>query len=512
MKNKIFQAIAVIIFIVTVAGAGIGAYLYFQNDFTVHAQSEPKSDEARQTCNFLKNSCMRIYQYYLDYYFTVDYQPESYHATNKNLNNPYQGWYRIYGYALSDSEPVNMETVQTAIASDDNQLVLLEINLRNYASSDISAAGLSQLESVLLAWKDSGKQLILRFLYDWNGKAKETEPKDISFIKRHMTQTAEIVNQHTDCIYLMQGIYVGNCGEMNNSNYMSEETMCELAEYLDSVIDKSIYLSVRTPAHYRAISKSFEPLDEKDAFSASLRARLGLFNDGMLGSISDLGTYGETSIADAKEFTDKGTREEEISFQNTLCHYVPNGGEAVLDNEYNDFSNAVTDLRDMHISYLDCGYDLAVLDKWRKAVYDGDDCFRGMDGYSYIGAHLGYRYAIQSSGCSFDTSHDDTATLSITMENSGFSGSYRIFTSTVTVLREDGSVCDTIPASADNRFWKSGETATFDVPLDIRAYKEGSYQIYYQLSDSALERNILLANDSKPSEYGYLVGSFTIGK
>lgn len=512
MKNKIFQAIAAIIFIVTFIGAATGAYLYYQNHFTVHAQAESKQSAVRQSGNPLVNACMKIYQYYLDYYFTVDYQPESYTTTNKELNNPYQGWYRIYGYALSDSEPVNMETVQTAIASDDNQLVLLEINLRDYASSDISATGLSQLENVLLAWKDSGKQLILRFLYDWNGKAKETEPQNISIIKRHMAQTAKIVNQHADCIYLMQGIYVGNCGEMNNSNYMSEENMCELAEYLDSVIDKSIYLSVRTPAHYRAIGKSFEPLAEKDAFSDSIRARLGLFNDGMLGSASDLGTYGETSIADAKKFTDKGTREEEIDFQNTLCHYVPNGGEVVMDNEYNDFSNAITDLKDMHISYLDCGYDLAVLDKWRTSTYDGNDCFQGTDGYSYIGAHLGCRYAIYASDCSFDTAHDDTATLSVTIENSGFSSSYRKFASTITVLREDGSVCDTIPVDTDNRFWKSGENATFHAPLDIRTYKDGTYHIYYQLSDSALDCNIRLANDSTPSDYGYLVSSFTVGK
>lgn len=442
--------------------------------------------------------------------YTITYQPEEYVSSNQPLNNPYRGWYHIYGYALSDSEPLNLTQIQETIAKDSNQLVLLEINLRNYAASDISSGGLSQLESILLAWEDAGRQLILRFLYDWNGKAKETEPQDISIIKRHMAQTGEIVNRFANCVFLMQGIYVGNCGEMNNSNYMSLENMRELAAHLDSVIDPAIYLSVRTPEHYRIVSNSSEPLSAADAFSGKISARTGLFNDGMLGSESDLGTYGEQPFAIAEDFTGKGTRAEEIAFQNTLCNYVPNGGEVVLDNEYNDFSNAVTDLRDMHVSYLDCGYDLAVLDKWRNSFYNGQDCFDGADGYSYIGEHLGYRYAIRSSSCSFDTFRDAKATLSVTMENSGFSVTYRPFLSMLTILGEDGRVCDTIPVRTDARFWKSGEDTTWSVPLDIRSYQNGTYRIYYRLYDPKTRKNIRLANDIPASNHGYFIGSFTV--
>lgn len=443
-------------------------------------------------------------------YYTISYQPGIYGSSNRQLSNPYQGWYRIYGYALSDSEPLNMDNIHQTAAKDTNELALLEINLRNYPDGELSAVSLSQLESLLLTWKNSGHQLIIRFLYDWNGKAKETEPKNISIIKRHMEQTAEIVNQHTDCIYLMQGIFVGNCGEMNNSNYMSLENMYELATYLDSVIDPAIYLSVRTPEHYRIISQSAEPLSAADAFSGKIVARTGLFNDGMLGSVSDLGTYGENPFTPSKDFSGKGTRDEEIAFQDTLCNYVPNGGEVVLNNAYNDFPNSVTDLKAMHVSYLDCGYDLAVLDKWRSSTYNGDDCFDGTDGYSYIGAHLGYRYALVSSDCSFDTFRNDNAALSVTMENSGFSVSYRPFISTITILRQDGSVCDMMTVKTDNRFWKSEETVTWNVPLNIRAYQDGNYRIYYRLFDSATNRNILLANKVTASKYGYFVGSFRV--
>lgn len=464
------------------------------------------------------------YLFYPQEYYTISYQPGDYVPSNQALNNPYRGWYHIYGYALSDSQPVNPQQLQETAAKDFNQLVLLEINLRNYPNAELSEIALSQLESILLTWKDSGKQLILRFLYDWDGKAKETEPTNISIIKRHMEQTGAVVNKFADCVFMMQGIYVGNCGEMNNSNYMSLENMRELAAHLDSVIDPAIYLSVRTPEHYRIISRSTEPPSAENAFSGDISTRTGLFNDGMLGSDSDLGTYGESPFAPTEDFTGKGTRNEEIAFQNILCDYVPNGGEVVLDNAYNDFSNALTDLRKMHVSYLDCGYDLAVLDKWHNSVYSGNDCFNntdgysynetdcfdGIDGYSYIGEHLGYRYSILSSECSFDTFRNAKAALTVTLENSGFSVSYRPFISMITILHEDGSVCDTIWVDTDVRFWQSGEQTTWNVPLDIRAYRDGAYQIYYRLYDPKTHRQISLANNIPTSNYGYYIGDFTV--
>ncbi len=53
-------------------------------------------------------------------------------------------------------------------------------------------------------WNNGKHNLILRFMYDWDGKAMETEPSDISIIKKHMEQTAQIVNLHTDNVYILQ--------------------------------------------------------------------------------------------------------------------------------------------------------------------------------------------------------------------------------------------------------------------------------------------------------------------
>ena len=269
---------------------------------------------------------------------------------------------------------------------------------------------------------------------------------------------------------------------------------------------------MRTPAHWRIVSRKYTPLEDTQAFDGSVSSRLGLFNDGMLGSGNDLGTYGDKSLSLAKDFRDKGTREEEIAFQNELCKYVPNGGEAVIDNPYNDFESAAADLSQMHVSYLNCDYDRAVLDKWRNSQYNGEGCFHGVNGYDYIGEHLGYRYSFAASDCAFDTWKDETAAFSFTIENSGFAASLRKFDSLVTLVsKSDGSIIK-IPLDTDNRFWTSGGSVTLSCPIEIRALHSGTYQIFYSLTDPVTARQIQFATKGSVSTYGYLLGTLTVSK
>ena len=79
----------------------------------------------------------------------------------------------------------------------------------------------------------------------------------------------------------------GSFAEMHSSHYMDTNSMTELALLLDSLIDDDIYLSVRTPQHLRTI---FKTADISKLKSDGHRIRMGLFNDGMLGSYIDVGT------------------------------------------------------------------------------------------------------------------------------------------------------------------------------------------------------------------------------
>lgn len=499
----------------------------------------------------------------------VDYLSYQYQESADALDNPYIGWYTIQGYLLS--EDASFSLPQPLDETDDTKgteelrkgLSFIEINLKNYAGCDLTDSALSQVDSILSAWAKTGNQIILRFLYDWDGQNLQSEPKELSQILKHMEQVGPIINQYTASVYLIQGIFVGNWGEMNNTAHMGNGQMQTLIEKLANVTDPSIFLSVRTPAQLRSVvkdqigslTKNWIPVDEISAFSGTLAARLGLYNDGMLGSANDTGTYGDKKAPEIKtssidtnyndtslnsgdtNYSDAWIREDELVFQNELCQYVPNGGEVIIDNEYNDFDHAIRDLAMMHVSYLNSAYDASVLDKWKASVYHADnvsrssfvtdanitnteysnsvnvsDVFDGMNGYDYIERHLGYRYVLRDSKLEFHPLFDDSAILTVDIENVGFANCYRPLDVTVAVVSNATGECvSSVDVDTDPRFWNSGEKTSFTVSIDVRGLeKEATYTIYLSCEDVTLGRTILFGNEQELTEYGYEVGKVTV--
>ena len=152
---------------------------------------------------------------------TATYEPDSTQESNTLVQNPFCGFYKINGYMLSDSSTKKELISQVRKNCKDNPypLVLAEINLQNYANSDLNSSAKQQLDTILTQYALAKKQVILRFLYDWDGKALQSEPSDFYRIKNHIIQISPVINQHTDCVYIIQGVFIGNVGEMNNTNY-----------------------------------------------------------------------------------------------------------------------------------------------------------------------------------------------------------------------------------------------------------------------------------------------------
>lgn len=446
----------------------------------------------------------------------LQYLPVSYHSTpgqetNAVLDNPFRGFLHLYGFILSEEDPdVATQRTRRFIDSGKLPLMMFEINLKNYAGSDLSDNALRQLDNILSELYAAKRQIILRFLYDWDGKALETEPDNVEQILRHMEQVSTVVNRYEASVFLIQGTFTGNCGEMTQTKFGSHEYNRLLMTHLSEVISPSIFLAVRTPSQLRGITQTREIIAPENAFGSSLAARLGLFNDGMLGSVYDLGTYDDSPNTDTTDPEDKGTREEEIAFQNALCQFVPNGGEAVLDNPYSDLENALMDLANMHISYLSCEHDAAVLDKWKNSVYHGKDCFDGISGYQYIEAHLGYRYVLSDSALIHDALDSSSSTLSFTIQNTGFAPSYRRFDGMLTLTQADTGTEYSFPADIDNRTIGGGNECTFTLPLELNNLPNGDYQVSFSLTDSYTGQTIRFASDNAVSDGSVQLGSLTI--
>ena len=443
----------------------------------------------------------------------VVYTPADSKESTADITNPFCGFYKINGYVLAEDKTARDADIwcQRSCKDTTYPLMLLEINLRNYADQDLSANALSQLNRIFKICEKKKKQIILRFLYDWDGKAQKTEPSDFYRIKNHIQQVSATVNAHADCIYILQGLFIGNNGEMNNTNYGDIDQMRQLAETLAKNISPSIYLAVRTPAQLRGILYSRTPMAGQSD-EGSLASRLGLFNDGMLGSVYDLGTYDDTPLTSASEFNEQGTRSEELLFQNKLCQYVPNGGEVTIDNKYNNLDNAISDLSTMCVSYLNSDHDLAVLNKWKNSTYTGSDTdvFSGCSGYDYISAHLGYRYVVQQSSIDFHSVLDDTATLYLTVANTGFSSAYTKFTTDLILTSKDTGKSEKVETTIDNRSIAGNDFSEFKLSLNVRSLKKGTYTVSLRMKDPYTKNYIHFANKGYEKSKTAPVGTLTL--
>lgn len=443
---------------------------------------------------------------------TATYEPDNTQESNTLVQNPFCGFYKINGYMLSDSSTKKELISQVRKNCKDNPypLVLAEINLQNYANSDLNSSAKQQLDTILTQYASAKKQVILRFLYDWDGKALQSEPSDFYRITNHIIQISPVINQHTDCVYIIQGAFIGNVGEMNNTNYSDINQIRQLIETLAESTDPQIYLAVRTPAQLRGILRTRTPLSSQDYKSENLASRLGLYNDGMLGNIYDMGTYDDTPIISDSSIDEPGTRKEELLYQYKLCQYVPNGGEVTIDNEYNDIDNAISALSQMHVSYLNSEHEEDVLNKWKKSTYTGDNVFSGCTGYDYIKAHLGYRYFIQESHLDFHSIVGNDASLYLTIANSGFSSAYKKYDTTLLVTNQDTGKTKRLETNIDNRLISGDDQVTFKISPDIRSLKKGIYILALEMKDPCTKNYIYFANAGSEAHDSVPVGTLTI--
>ena len=434
----------------------------------------------------------------------IIYVPSEMSESNSFVRNPYCGWYEIFGYTLSKNGDTK---AKSDVYQLDGQcsLVLLEINLSQFANEEISPEALEELDGIFATWSKRDVQMIVRFLYDFSGEAKETEPKNVEQVCTHMKQVIPYMNDYKNSIYICQGLFVGDWGEMHSSAFSNRTDFVTLFGVLSHDLDSSVFMAVRTPEIWRQLTTSLFPLGKDEAYLSSAKSRLSLFNDGMLGSVTDMGTYDENaSFAQITNYTGKGNRQEEISFQNQLCLYVPNGGEVILDNEYNDIENAVSALGEMRVSYLNMDYDPEVLDKWNKSQYNGEN------GLNYIGRHLGYRYVFTGSDFSGLSFSGQKAKYDITVENTGFAPAYKRFASYLTFVRTNTKETTQISMDGDNRSWAPGEEVHLSGELDFSDLENGYYEVYYAMKDSVTGENIVFANNAEATEYGYCLGQMTV--
>lgn len=372
----------------------------------------------------------------------------------ENRCNPCRGFYHVYTFALAEMSDKE-EWKWSLVDGESLALVLLDIGAA--ARRSLTGQELAWIEEIFRFFAASRRDMIVRVVYDREGKGMEHEPYTIETVKRHMRELAPLFVTYAPYILTLQGLFVGSWGEMHTSKFLGEADMKELYRTLKTATEGSCYLSVRKPAQQRLLGAT----DQRDS---TVFKGIGLFDDGILGSPTHLGTFAPEGISETPDGA--WTRERELAYEEMLCSRVPNGGEAVAGEELPEAEAVCRLFQRMHLTYLNSVHDRRMLDHFAQT----DSGVEGMSLYDYIGLHLGYRFLVKHvtfcerrSGFFHRTKE---ACFRITIENTGFAPCYESFRLFLAVGNEVS------PMEADLRGLAGGGSATYEIPLTVQQREE----------------------------------------
>ena len=306
------------------------------------------------------------------------------------LENPARGWYGIYTFPVEES--IDPGELRWSLRQGES-LALVLLDIHAYRSKLLDEAALQNIRDILSFFVQYKRDVILRPVYDREGNGQSCEPDTFEMVLGHMRQIGEILKSIKHPVFVFQGMLVGSWGEMHDSRYLSSEHLYEMWSCIKEYLGEDICLAVRTPAQWRTLKSEEDFLQKK-------YSQLSLFDDGILGSLTHLGTFG-TMTKEAAGWSGAWTRKEELDFISQLTENLPCGGEVTFcaGEEAGKVCEAdfiVSELKKMHLTYLDSTYDMKVLNQWKQMNYTGSGIWQGRSLYEYIGSHLGYRLTVKS--------------------------------------------------------------------------------------------------------------------
>lgn len=410
----------------------------------------------------------------------------NYSESTDSIANPDRGWYAYYAMNITD-EDVNINNSLTGVLraqSNLNQsLISFFVNLENTSGAingiedrEMTQQELEKIDNALGTVRKYNKKVILRFRYILSSDNRYKEPS-MDMMLKHIEQLRPIMQKNKDVITVVEAGFLGSSGEWTPTNYSDTESRQKILFKLLDVLPNEIMVNVRTPRYYREIFHTQNPIDDTTKYSNDYASRVGLHNDGYLGSSTDLGTYSA------------GERENELAWQNSHNQYTIFGGEASTDisdpsaAQYSNAQNAIKDMKITHCSYLNRNHYREVLDKWERTIYNGDNIeYKGQTDSKYIEDHLGYRYVLRESKISAVASQGRNLEVVLKIENTGFAN--MVHEKDLELIIEQKGNYYKAKSDIDVREWKTGKTSTvvllYTLPKDMQT---GEWNVYVKISD-----------------------------
>ncbi len=431
---------------------------------------------------------------------------------------------------------------------------LMLIGIAGYSSAmnadgtdyDFDEAFFTSLEESLKNARNNGAMVGLRFRYDAEGK-ENPEPATFEQVLRHIEQIGEsgLLTEYEDVISFVETGFVGCWGEQWGGKYTSLEHKAQVLDAFLNITPDSVAVTVRTPNIMRQWLKDYCGIETTaadmsytlpDPDLAAKAERIGLYNDGYMGSDSDLGTYsnrtGETAWlhtapAYGGEFSgNDGWRMKYTTWQpeyalpemyytnlvriNSNIYRTKNASQnfstmeeaqAKLDEiralyeacGLGDFNEEGTitasDNEDGTCTYVAqwkwMGYDSFIFDEAldkKLGVSCDNSAFYGETVYQFMRAHLGYRFVLRESRMTAASEAGGDLRMEFSIENTGFSEAPK--DKEVEVLLTNGEILYTYPTDLNARDWVSASRN--DLALDLilpQTMPGGKWDVYLRISE-----------------------------
>lgn len=372
-------------------------------------------------------------------------------------------------------------------------------------NKDIDEDTLASIEKTCELAEAQGVKLIFRFAYDDKGYIG-TEPDDVSWIVRHIEQIAPILSEYAGTVISVECGMIGPWGEMHSSQYVNRKYADQIIEAWLTGLDESITVQCRN-ASYIVYYCGMMPnrfLKSLPLTPDSPGYRLGMYNDGYLGTANDYGTWDNIGSTE----TAKLYRENGIDLLKDQASRIPYGGELaystleqLTDLESPIYTDGfVKELYDTHLCYLRniTSYSPVLNDELLKLQLTEDHDFEGMPDISaYYGVnlqkfmldHMGYRFVLRSAQTSASVMAGDVVKLRGAVENVGFGNLIGQYKSEFIILDEKGNIAAVTDALIDPASWQSCTESEYEVTLSVPADASGKYSVYLRISAMGYEED-----------------------
>lgn len=389
----------------------------------------------------------------------------NYTANSASISNPERGFYRHSETNTTKYTPL-VESELINYRTKNNTTLLLRIfYLEKFLNSPIDQNYLKAIITDLATVRNAGLKCIVRFAYSkkTSGAVDATKAQML----QHIAQLKPIFESNADVISLVQVGFIGAWGEWfytsnfgmkpNAADYANRK---EITDALLAAIPQNRMVQFRTPFFKQNLYNSIVPITKEQAYTGTVLARIGHFNDCFLSDATDNGTYSDVVT--------------QYPYLESETKYLPMGGETCdVDKVRTNCGTAITEMGKFHWSFMNLDYNADVIAKFKN-----DKCF------DEINNKLGYRFELIKGKFPNKLAVSDKLHFDLTIDNKGFATPYNKKVVRLILRNTDDRTEYPILLDTDPRFWDKSENITLSYNLELpAAITSGNYELFLHIAD-----------------------------